>query len=294
MKRFFATFLICSLAAPIFALEDEVTLQDNVQKPEIIYSKKPQKITGSLFIDNAEDAQMIINKQQESDVKDLEKLWAATAEKNQIIKFSLQKLAIPEEQRRIHSSLMAKSLSALISGASMLPSFMGANYGIQSASYAGARLANNLINRENYNKMKDSPLTDTEMIELAGLIEELQDNIVNSYYGYKGSLLRLKEIRSQMLLYNKNYNTALKLNDTLEIAVASALWDSVKIKEAAEIENVKKYQALLERYAGQKTVKELELVQYNLDMAGVDVKDLKTDMKNINEVQKWGSFLQFC
>ncbi|MBR1976703.1 hypothetical protein IKA15_00315 [bacterium] len=286
MKRFFATFLICSLALPAFAFEGEITLDENVQKPEIIYSEKPRKITGSLFINNAEDAQMVINKQQESDVKDLEKLWAATAEKNQIIKFSLQKLAIPEEQRRIHSSLMAKSLSALISGASMLPSFMGSNYAIQSASYAGARLANNLINRENYNKLKDSPLTDTEMLELATLIEELQDNIVNSYYGYKGSLLRLKEIRSQMLLYNKNYNTALNMNDTLEIAVASALWDSVKIKEAAEIENVKKYQALLERYAGQKTVKELELVQYNLDMTGVDVKDLKTKVKNINEVQK--------
>lgn len=286
MKRFFATLLISTLMLPALALEGEVTLEDNIQKPEIIYSKKPQKITGSLFIDNAEEAQMIINKQQESDVKDLEKLWAATAEKNQIIKFSLQKLAIPEEQRRIHSSLMAKSLSALISGASMLPSFMGSNYAVQSASYASARIANNLINRENYNKLKDSPLTDTEMIELATLIEELQDNIVNSYYGYKGSLLRLKEIRSQMLLYNKNYNTALDMNDTLEIAVASALWDNVKIKEAAEIENVKKYQALLERYAGQKTVKELELVQYNLDMAGVDVKDLKTKVKNINEVKK--------
>ncbi len=286
MKRFFATFLISALTLPVFAFEGEVTLGDNVQKHEIIYSKKPQKISGSLFIDNAEEAQMIINKQQESDVKDLEKLWAATAEKNQIIKFSLQKLAIPEEQRRIHSSLMAKSLSALISGASMLPSFMGSSYAVQSASYASARLANNLINRENYNKLKDSPLTDTEMIELATLIEDLQDNIVNSYYGYKGSLLRLKEIRSQMLLYNKNYNTALDMNDTLEIAVASALWDNVKIKEAAEIENVKKYQALLERYAGQKAVNELELVQYNLDMAGVDVKDLKTKVKNINEVQK--------
>ncbi len=287
MKRLIATFLLSFLALPTCAFEGEVTLQDDVVKHEIIYSKKPQKITGSLFINNAEDAQMIINKQQESDVKDLEKLWVAAAEKNPIIKFSLQKLAIPEEQRRIHSSLMAKSLSALISGASMLPSFMGSNYAVQSASYAGARLANNLLNRENYKKLNNSPLTDTEMLELATLIEELQDNIVNNYYGYKGSLLRLKEIRSQMLLYNKNYNAALNMNDTLEIAVASALWDSVKIKEAAEIENVKKYQALLERYAGQKAVKELELVQYNLDMAGVDVKDLKTDVRNINEVKKW-------
>lgn len=268
-----------SILSPVHAL-DEITLQ-GTQKQEIKYSKQVKKLEGSLFIDNKEEAQILVNKQQQSDVEDIESLWNSTVDKNPIIKFSLKKLSIPEEQRRIHSSLMAKSLSALISGASMLPSFMGANYGLQSASYAGARLANNFINKENIDKLKSSPLTDTEVIELATLIEELQDDIVSAYYNYKGSLIRLKEIRSQLLLYNHNYSAALKTADSLEIAVASALWDEGKISELEAINEVKKYQIILQRLAGKETVEGLKLVQYNLNTQNIDMKDINLNAKKI-------------
>ena len=46
---------------------------------------------------------------------------------------------------------MAKSMSAIISGAALLPSFLGMNYGVQSGAYAAGRLANNLINKDNSN-----------------------------------------------------------------------------------------------------------------------------------------------
>ncbi len=48
------------------------------------------------------------------------------------------------------------------------------------------RIAQNLINRKNI--PQEIPLTDTELIELAGLVENLQDKIINAYYNYKGSL----------------------------------------------------------------------------------------------------------
>lgn len=278
---------VCLIILPILALplssfaQEEIKLQ-NSQKQKIKYSEQVKKLEGSLFIDNKEEAQILINKQQQSDVEDIENLWNATVDKNPIIKFSLKKLSIPEEQRRIHSSLMAKSLSALISGAAILPSFMGANYGIQSASYAGARLANNFINKENINKLKNSPLTDTETIELAALIEELQDDIVGAYYGYKGSLIRLKEIRSQLLLYNQNYSTALNNKDSLEIAVASALWDEGTIQELEAIQDVQKYQIILQRLAGKDVVHNLKLVQYNLNTQNIDSTDVNLSPKKIN------------
>lgn len=279
-------FLFCAIfgVQKTWALE-EIKLE-NPEKLEIIYSKKPDKIEGKLFIEDIEEAQILIQKQQETDMNDITKIWNATVSKNPVIKFSLSKLAIPEEQRRVHSSLMAKSLSAIISGASMLPSFMGSNYAIQTASYAGARLANNLINRENIQKMNKAPLTDTEMVELAGLIEELQDDIVTSYYGYKGSLIRLREIRSDILLYNSNYSKALDMNNTLEITVSSALWDEACIREKEAIEEVKKYQMLLERLAGSDTVSSLELIQYNFDTKNIDPESLKTDIKKINSEVK--------
>ncbi len=286
VEKFLALFLALStigtpaLSAQV-ALHNEIAPQ-NLQKQSIKYSDPVKKLEGSLFINNKEETQILITKQQESDVEDIENLWNATVDKNPVIKFSLKKLSIPEEQRRIHSSLMAKSLSALISGAAMLPSFMGMNYGIQSASYAGARIANNFINKENIDKLKSSPLTDTEVIELATLIEELQDDIVNAYYGYKGSLIRLKELRGQLLLYNQNYAKALQNKDSLEIAVSSALWDEAKIQELDAIEDVKKSQIILQRLAGRDTVENLKLVQYNINTANIDLEGIDMSPKKIN------------
>ena len=54
----------------------------------------------------------------------------------------------PESQRRIHSSLMAKTLSAIVSGASFIPSLMGSNYGVQTAAFSAGRLAQGLLNRK--------------------------------------------------------------------------------------------------------------------------------------------------
>lgn len=72
-----------------------------------------------------------------------------------------------------------------------------------------------LINRKNI--PQEIPLTDTELIELAGLIENLQDKIIDAYYNYKSSLTQLKETRAKLLLYNKNYSKALETDDLLEI-----------------------------------------------------------------------------
>lgn len=262
------------------ALASEIRLGDQ-EEHKIQYDEQVRTLKGSLFINNNEDAQIIVDKQQKSDMEDLENLWNATVDTNPLIKFCLKKLAIPEDQRRVHSSFMAKSMSALLSGASMLPSFMGMHYSIQSASFAAARLANNLINKDNYKKLQDVPLTDTEAIELAALIEDLQDEIVVTYYNYKGALMRLKDCRAQLLLYNKNYSQALAKNDTLEISVASAQWEEQLIEEYRIKQDVKKYHLMLERLAGKETTDNLNIAQYSLKTQNVDLNDINFKKKQI-------------
>ena len=195
-------------------------------------------------------------------------LWDAAVGKNDVIKFALKKLAIPEEQRRVHSSLMAKSLSAIISGACYLPSFMGQSTMVQSASFASARLAHTLINKNS--TPKETPLTDTEVIELAGVIETLQDNIISAYYDYKMALNQLKEARAMLVLYNQNYSNALNTGDELEILISSNLYDNVQLEELELIEKVKKYELALIRLSGEKAVKKLNLYQYNINKELID------------------------
>lgn len=247
------------------AFADEIGL-DNVSKQKVEYTPKVEKETKDLTLDKDDALKGIAELQQQKDIEDIEMLWKSTVDNNSLIKFAMKKLSIPPEQQRYHSSLLAKSAAALINGASFVPAMFGANYMVQSASYATGRLANNYISK--VHNPKETPLTDTELIELAGMIESLQDQIINSYYSYKMALSQVKDTRQRLVLYNKNYAQALKKaksgnpTDKMEMLVSGALYDDLLFQEFEQIREVRRYQMDLERLAGKKTVQNLNLYQY--------------------------------
>ena len=268
MKKFFGVFVILSLLAMPYsfgAVGGSIVRLDknNLEKPELEFQDNTKKMNDSLLVTNSEELSKLIDIQKEHDIKDLELLWKATVENNQVIEFALKKLATPESQRRIHSSLMAKTLSAIVTGASFVPSLMGSNYGVQTAAFSAGRLAQGLMNRKIL--PQETPLTDTELIELAGMIEDLQDALISAYYNYKNTLSLLKDTRSKMLLYSKNYSNALSGKDILEISISSSLYDSMKLREFTLEQSAKKYHIQLQRLAGKKAVDSLELYQYDFD-----------------------------
>lgn len=255
--------LVLIIGMPVFA--SDVVQLENVEAKKIEIPKTDVKMKGSLVISDEQMIQELVKMQKDKDLEDIENLWKGTVENNQVIGFALKKLATPESQRRIHSSLMAKTLNAVIAGASFAPMMMGSDYLVQSSAFAAGRLAQNLVNRKNI--PQEIPLTDTELIELAGLIENLQDKIIDAYYNYKSSLIQLKETRAKLLLYNKNYSNALETNDLLEITISSSLYDNMALEEFYYIQNAKKYHLELQRMAGKKVVQNLNLYQYNYNAA---------------------------
>lgn len=250
---------------PAMAVDGEEVHLETVEQAKIELPKVDYKGKDSLVISEQEIMDEIIKLQKEKDIEDIDNLWKGTVENNQVIGFALKKLATPESQRRIHSSLMAKTLSAIVSGASLAPALVGADYMVQSGSYAAGRIAQNLLNKKNI--PQEVPLTDTELIELAGLVENLQDKIINAYYNYKGALGQLKEVRSRELLYSKNYGKAMDDEDFLEIAISSSLYKDMQLEEYKYTQMAKKYHLELQRLAGKKVVDSLNLYQYNYDSA---------------------------
>ena len=248
----FLTLANCSFS-------QEIELK-NANEQKVKYTPKVVKETKELTIDEDTALKGIVQLQQQKDLEDIDMLWKATVENNSIIKFAMKKLSIPPDQQRYHSSIMAKSVSALINGASFVPALFGANYMVQSASYATGRLANNYLSK--VNNPKEMPLTDTELIELAGMIESLQDQIINSYYNYKMVLSQIKDTRQRLVLYNKNYSNALKSDNQMEIIVSGAMYDDLVFDEFRLVKEARKYQMDLERLAGKKTVQNLNLYQY--------------------------------
>ena len=266
--------IIGIIAQPALATEDGEIHLGTVEQAKIELPKVDYKGKDSLIINEQQIMDEIVKLQKEKDMEDIDNLWKGTVENNQVIGFALKKLATPESQRRIHSSLMAKTLSAIVSGASLAPALVGADYMVQSGSYAAGRIAQNLLNKKNI--PQEIPLTDTELIELAGLVENLQDKIINAYYNYKGCLSQLKEIRSRELLYSRNYAKAMDEEDFLEISISSALYDDMQIEEAKYVQMSKKYHLELQRLAGKKVVENLNLYQYNYDSALIgEDKDAK-------------------
>jgi len=264
-KKVFGSIVLFCLSMHIqFAYAEAVVLNKNdIEKPQLETSGVNKTIQGTLLLSDSESLANLIDEQKKHDIKDLERLWQGTVENNQVIEFALKKLATPESQRRIHSSLMAKTLSAIVSGASFVPSLMGANPAIQTSAFSAGRLAQGLLNRKNV--PQETPLTDTELIELAGMIESLQDVLISSYYNYKNTLSQLKTTRLKMLLYSKNYNNALNSYDIMEIAISTNLYDTMQLQEYELEQSAKKYHIQLQRLAGKKAVDALDMYQYDFD-----------------------------
>ena len=264
-NRVFGSIILISFVLHTqFAYANTVVLNKNeIEKPKLETGNVDKTIKGTLLLDDSEELANLIDEQKKHDLKDLERLWQGTVENNQVIEFALKKLATPESQRRIHSSLMAKTLSAIVSGASFVPSLMGANPAIQTSAFSAGRLAQGLLNRKNV--PQEIPLTDTELIELAGMIEDLQDTLISSYYNYKNTLTLLKATRAKLLLYSKNYNNAIKGNDIMELAISTNLYDSMKLQEYDLEQSAKKYHIQLQRLAGKKAVDSLDMHQYDFD-----------------------------
>lgn len=249
---------------------NEINLGSVPAKSTVVVDKKPKVLKGSLLLSDDEMLRQLIELQKQKDLEDIETLWKGTVESNKVIGFALKKLATPESQRRIHSSLMAKTLSAVISGASFAPCFMGTDYTVRTGAFAAGRLAQNLLNKKT--TPQEIPLTDTELIELAAMIEDLQDRIIDDYYNYKSALSQIKESRQRLLLYNRNYTKALDTGDILDISVSSSLYDGIVLQEFYYTQNAMKYHLELQRMAGKKAVANLNLYQYNFNSTLVRAK----------------------
>lgn len=273
MKKMLGILLLICCLTPLraFALA-EVSL-GQVKKEQVAVDTKPKVIKGSLLLSNDAMLDELIELQKSKDLEDIEALWKSTVANNKVIEFALKKLATPESQRRIHSSLMAKTLSAIISGSSFVPSFMGADPALSTGSFAAGRIAQTLLNKKT--TPQEIPLTDTELIELAAMVEDLQDKIIDAYYNYKGTLGQVKESRQRLLLYQKNYTKAIETDDILDISISSSLYNGMVLQEFYYTQNAKKYHLELQRLAGKKAVNNLNLYQYNFNSALVKQKDKK-------------------
>lgn len=222
-----------------------------------------QRLDNDLQIPEASsDAKTVISLQRELEDADLKALWNAIVEKNPVIRFSLEKLSTPADIQPQKSSLfLRKTLNLMISGAALgsslvLPS--GNAYQNMGVMASGDALRN-LVNGPQP-ASKGAQLSATEQIQLASLIDDLRNSLIQNYNDYKNSLEALSIEHKTTLHNNELYSKALESgNDVATMAAATAYYKSM-LQENQLRQKAKMLRLSLERLAGTTVVNQLYLI----------------------------------
>jgi hypothetical protein len=257
---------VASINGPLHSAdEDEEGLGpvtfNAVHSPNAIQVHQPvAKLDTDLGIKTSSDEyQELLKSQKALDEEDLRALWSATVEKNPVIRFSLEKLSTPADLGAKKSSqFLNKTLNVLISGATIAATMApGGGYYRNMGAMAGGDAVRNILNGNS--KPQLQTLSPTEQIQLAGLVDELQAKLVQTYHDYKNTLQSLATAHDQSVSSNKIYHDALQSgNDLAILASASAYYKAVlnetELKQKAKLNRLR-----LERLAGDEALQKLKL-----------------------------------
>lgn len=197
----FAVFSLLALSMPMVAgaagtgitpVEDIVELDDK-PKPKFQLSEPIQEMDSHLSSPSADPQAPPSEGLSTEDAQNLSSLWKTVIARNPVIQYGLKQLATPPELRYAHSSVMTRAVGSLLNGAALLPFMMGADQYTVGASTIGA----NLVDRAVVNSQKVDPNklpSDTELVELSGVVQHLQKNLVEHYLAYKSQLTTCVEL----------------------------------------------------------------------------------------------------
>ena len=197
--------------------------------------------------------------EQQVQETDLHYLWNAVVEHNPVVRFSLEKIALPMENHDAHSSqFLRKSLNVLISGAALGSTLLVPGGGYQSAGIlAGSQAVQNLVN----GKTKPvSTLTATEHIQLANLVDDLKRQLVENYQTYQQTLRTVQQAQSATQRAYQHYETAAKNQNPVEILTTLQIYHQALKREQSLKQQTKLARLKLERLSGQPAVAQLVLV----------------------------------
>lgn len=235
--------------------QTEKVLEAAAQVSESQAQQKEPAITSPI---QAKATLVAINQRYQEE--ELKALWRSTVERNPVIRFSLEKLALPTELHPSHSSqFLNKTLSVLVSGAAIGASMFstGGAY-TQMGILAGGQALQNLMTG-NTGTNVEGKLSPTEQIQLAGLVDSLKQRLMEDYQAYVLDMNQLATVHQQALAYNEAYSRALGKGQPLEAFSAGAAYYQAMMEETRLRQHAQHTRLNLERLAGADAVKLLTL-----------------------------------
>lgn len=197
----------------------------------------------------------LLNEVAESDLKHL---WQSTIERNPVVRFSLEKIALPAEQHLSHSSeFLRKTLSVLLTGTALATSAVVPTSGYESMGImTGSQVAQNFVTGRN---KPISELSPTEHIQLSYLIDDLKESLVEQYHAYQHALLSLNQLQSTAKQEDALFDALTTQTDATERFMGIQRY--YRFRESLQLaeQKAEKARIQLERIAGPQAVDTLAL-----------------------------------
>jgi hypothetical protein len=193
------------------------------------------------------------------DERNLEALWLGILQHNPTIQYALRQLNMPEDVRRHHKSLMARTMSGLLSGVGMLPYA----FGNSAASIGAASITQSLANRLAAKADKIDPKTlptDAELVALSSTVEGVRSDLVSSYYAYKQALQGLTDLDSQRQTIEGFREKARKTADWQDDALAEMQVQAIERDRLEARQQAERSYLRLERLVGAELMTELSFL----------------------------------
>jgi len=186
---------------------------------------------------------------------DLSLLWQGTATKSETIMYAIYKLSNPDKDKPKNE--VAKKVISSIAGMS---SVAGACIGsplITSAALIGGNTLGIMSQDSNALNYKYSKVSDTDLIILVKLIDELQQSLVNSYYDYVIAYKKYNMITQIVQNYRDNYDNVQQESQELIIVADTFYRTSLDEQTKARTDFLEK-RTKLQQLVGNETFKGFE------------------------------------
>ncbi len=255
-----------SLQAPTAKLNQQLTTQNKQAqasnlgwKQWIDASQKQQEVSEDAAKGLSSDAPVYLE-------ADLQLLWRETLIKNPVVRFCVGNLTSPASLNAKRSSLfVAKTLNTLIQGASVGTLFLpgGSLYRDMTIATVGQALSNLATNKLTPTQ-EARMLSQTELIQLAQVVDTLKLRLTDHYLALRHSLTQLERLEAQANALQHQYERAKKEGNTALAMMLGMTYHQTALKRLEAQEKFLASQQVLERLAGQGVVSRLALITGHL------------------------------
>jgi hypothetical protein len=190
------------------------------------------------------------------DTQNIASLWKLAIAKNPVIQYGLKELSTPPELRYAHASVMSRVIGGMLAGASILPYLLGGGQYEAGATSIGA----NMVDRAMTESQKIDPdklPSDTELVQLSGIIQSIQRSLAENYLQYKSDLMVYAHLTEVLATLNTPTTASSAKMDPFKKIWAQEQALSMQEQLLETSNDAKQHFLLLERLVGVEGVKNL-------------------------------------